>query len=277
MSSSRSGNESSSSAGEGASPVAAAPVSSVVAPARRVNRRFAAHLDHVQAQNARRQRRFWGIVALGTAGFGTAITIGWWNELPYLCLALLGAAAGFGGRAAFLYRGYRAQSRRDARLRALVQNGTVVDAYLIQACSALFRPQDEALPSLVLFTFQPEVAAEPEYLRHLARRVFSLKSTRQPDVDGRFVAGLTTEERGVPGRRRQLPLSFTDGSVIYCADLWVQPAHLKGGCLEGNVLHCIAEPGATGGVELVPWWLLSDPDRSSSVLEQEGAAGNRRG
>lgn len=188
-----------------------------------------------------------------TGYFGVA-----WPLLPVgLVLALRGILA--------LSRTRRAARQYD-RLRGIALQGVPVTAYLVQANEALFRTGAESpLPALVLFSFEPDVDSDRDYMRTLARTVYRLKNSVQPDPDGRYVAHLTTDERPVTDRRRLLPLSFTDGSVIYCADIWLRRSDLRGGCLASNQLSCLAEPGENGGIELVPASLLPAPQQSTRM------------
>lgn len=275
MSSSRSNESSSSAEGAAASPSGSG--TTFAAASRRLNRRFTAYLDESFLRQARRRaRRAAGLGGLAAALAGLAAYAAQAGQAEYWPLLLIASVL----TACATALGVRGQirDRREMRhVREVVQGGVPVNAFLVQANSALFKPQNAPLPCLVLLCFQPEVSSDIAYMRHLARRVYALKNTRQPDLDGRFVAGVTTNERAVPNRRRSLPLSFTDGSIVYCADLWVRPSYLKGACLQGDILPCIAEPGASGGIEIVPWWLLSDTEKplaaaSSSFGAESGIA-----
>ncbi|MBC8104484.1 MAG: hypothetical protein H7Z41_18060 [Cytophagales bacterium] len=234
---------------------------------RRLNRRFTAYLDQGFQRKMRQQRRALLGVGFVVSAISVLVALAAAQGLRELWVALVvsGALIGLGGTAAL--RSLLRWRQRMQRRRTVIQTGIPVNAFLVQANSALLQPQNQTLPCLVLISFQPEVSSELEYLQSLAQRVYALKNTCPDDPDGQYVAGLTTDERAVPGRRRPLPHSFTDGSVIYCADLWVSPGDLQGSRLQKHVLPCIAEPGPVGEIELVPWWLLSEPEKSVSPTE----------
>lgn len=135
-----------------------------------------------------------------------------------------------------------AQARRLAeQVRWIGEAGERVTGYIVRAHEGLYRPGSRVLSCQVLLSFQPEVARDRDYMHHLAQRWAEQTSDR---------------ERPVRYRRRRLPLSITDGSTIYCCDLFISPALLTSGYLTGSMLPCLAEPGESGGIELVPYWLL---------------------
>lgn len=244
---------------------AAASGTTFAAASRRLNRRFTAYLDQTFARRLRRRRIALAAFGAVSVCLGCAAAFAAFKDRTDLWPILLTACLLLAVWVAFSMRSVLRGRQELRRLRNVAQGGIPVNAFLIQASSSLFAPQTDTLPCLVLVSFQPEVASDLEYMRSLARRVFSMKNTHQPDPDGRYIASLPTDERAVPYRRRLLPYSFTDGSTIYCADLWLRPSFLKGGCLQDNILPCLAEPGPSGGIELIPWWLLSDTDKPSTT------------
>jgi hypothetical protein len=155
-------------------------------------------------------------------------------------------------------RSIRKKSAPDVR-RKLAETGIPVWGVLVQANQMLFQPGDTDLPCLVLFSFEP-LGGQIATMQRLAHRVFAFKGTQQTDPDLAYIANLTTDERAYRYRRRQLPLSFTGGATIYCADLFVQRSCLASGYLMGRVLPCLAEPGDSGVLELLPWWMASPQD-----------------
>ncbi|MES2459767.1 MAG: hypothetical protein V4671_04230 [Armatimonadota bacterium] len=234
---------------------------SLASASHRLNRRFTAYVDQVFERQMRQRRRLLLAVSIIVMVLFALIAFAVLQRMqdlwaPFLIAGLLIAAwATRGIQGLFRWR------QRTQQMRAVIQTGTPVNAFLVQANGALLHAQRQTLPCLVLISFQPEVSGEIDYMQSLARRVYALKNTQPTDADSQFVAGLTTNERAVPGRRRLLPLSFTDGSTIYCADLLVRPDYLQGSHIQSDILPCIAEPGLGGGIELVPWWLLQEPEK----------------
>jgi len=124
------------------------------------------------------------------------------------------------------------------RTRRIVSNGHVVVACVVRAHPDLYRDSGGPTRCEVVFSFDPDVAAEPDYLRHIARRL----ATCYP---GKRSAG-----------RQCVPESLTDGSAIYCSELVVAPEYLLDTDIVTGLFTCMAEPGSDGGIELVPYWLL---------------------
>lgn len=135
----------------------------------------------------------------------------------------------------------RCDGKHSKRVREIIVQGQRVNGYLVRASDALYRPGSTVQPCQVLISFQPEVAGDREYMQHLAQRWAEQTSSR---------------ERRLRSRRRKLPLSLTDGSPVYCCDLFVHPSLLASGYLTSSILPCLAEFGDEGGIELVPYWLL---------------------
>jgi hypothetical protein len=223
-----------------------------------VNERFAAYLDQLRAPL---RRGGWfaafgigSVVAGASAGIAVALWYGltWaWSLIPVLLfLALRGVDS----------MKQRAKAReRIEQVRTVADGGLPVQAYVVRsdAWSGDVPPGADTIPCLVLFSFQTEVGEDAEYMRYLAERVQTMQGTYQEDVERRYIAALA-EGAPVRYRRRRLPYSFTDGSIVYCADLWVKRAYLRGGSLRRGPLSCLAEPGEIGGIELVPAWLLTE-------------------
>ncbi|MFM7322939.1 MAG: hypothetical protein ACKO5K_15680 [Armatimonadota bacterium] len=136
-----------------------------------------------------------------------------------------------------LVRAFRLR-RAWERTRQVVSSGQTVTACVVRAHPDLYKETSKPARCEVVFSFDPDVGADPDYLRHLARRL----AARLP-------------ESNVRGRTR-LPDELTDGSVVYRAELTVAPEYLLHSHLATGLLTCMAEPGARGGIELVPYWLL---------------------
>lgn len=179
---------------------------------------------------------FVGVALLLAAATGLALSHDLLLAGPFVPMAGLLGHHGV-GRARLVWR-----SRQGwKRARRIAVGGSPVTCCVVRAHEDLYRCGTVPLPCQVLFCFDPDVNAEPEYLRHLARR---------------WSARLPGRERFLVGRRQRLPDELTDGYAVYCADLMVAPAYLVRGHLSTGLLTCVAEPGATGGIELVPYWLL---------------------
>ncbi len=220
--------------------------------------RYATYLDYAFSPESHRGR-YAVAVALLVLGLGVGVGSGW-LALHWHPTAWAGMVAGalIAGRALTLMHGMVRRAQLYGRRKQITRKGELVKGYVVQCSPALLRPGAEAaLPCRVLFSFQPEVGGDGQYLRYLATRVAELKNKLpRGDMDKQYIAVLASETTASANRRYLLPLSFTDGSAVYLADLFVSRAHLPGGYLHTDALPCLAEAGATGGIEMIPEWLL---------------------
>ena len=226
-----------------------------------LNARFVQYLDRLYPARALWHSRLYALVgaglSLGLVAGGVALGS---PAFAWLVLPILAAAA---VRLVWDGRQIRNTQERLTRQRQIAASGMPVTGYLVEADETLLSPGADDLPCLVLFSFQPEVGNDLGYMGYIARRVQSLKGTFPADPDSQYVASLTAPIPPEMHRRRPLPPSFTDGSTVYCADLWVRRAYLKTGCLTSTRLPCLAEASEGGGIELIPVWLL--PDRPANA------------
>ncbi|MBB6052516.1 hypothetical protein [Armatimonas rosea] len=205
-----------------------------------LNDRFLTFLD--DEKHVPDRRPVWGMLAIVGGlltlllGVATALL---WRRLFAAPLFPLGIWLGCWGCWQLLTR------QRDRwlarRVREIAETGQRVNGYLVRASDSLYRPGSQAQPCQVLISFQNEVASDAEYMQYLAQR---------------WAEKTPSRERRRRYRRVKLPHSLTDGSTVYCCDLFVHPGLLASGYLTSSVLPCLAEPGDQGGLELVPYWLL---------------------
>ncbi len=133
-----------------------------------------------------------------------------------------------------------ARERRSKRqTREVVSRGVPASVHVVWADEKLERPGVEKRFCLALLTFDTDAARDGDWLRYVARR-----------------SGDLVPHRPRRGRRKRLPMSRTDGYAVYLVDLEVAPGYLAEGYLTGSPLPCLAEPGAVGGIELIPYWLI---------------------
>ncbi len=156
------------------------------------------------------------------------------------------------------------KGRSRGRLLSLAKSGIPVWVVLVQANSLLFEPGEFDMPCEVLFSFEP-AGGKTDYLSRLAESMYDLKDAPQSDPDLRYVSGLVTDEKAVKYRRRRLPVSFTGGPIVYCADLVIIRSNLAVGFIQARVLPCLAEPGEEGALELLHWRLMTRKDIPSTL------------
>ena len=232
--------------------------------------RYAAYLDYAFSPETHR-RRYALTVSLLIIGIGAIAGCAWYAQ-TWHPTAWAGVAVGLliTGRALMLMHTMVRRAQLYGRRKQIARKGELVIGYVVQCASALQRPGSEAaLPCRVLFSFQSEVGADGRYMRYLANRVAEMKDKLpRGDMDKQYIAALASETTASANRRYLLPLSFTDGSAVYLADLFVSRAHLPGGYLHDHALPCLAEAGPTGGIEMMPEWLL-EPKTARTVPEPE--------
>lgn len=226
--------------------------------------RYAAFLDYAFSPETHRKRY---ALAVALLVLGVAVTVGsvYLVDRGYLT-AWAGAVAGIliAGRAMTLMHAMVRRAQLYGRRKQVARKGELVTAYVVHCPTDLLRPgKEHSLPCRVVFSFQSEVGEDTRYMRYIATHVAELKDKLpRGDMDKQYIAALASEAQTRRNRRYLLPLSFTDGSAIYLADLLVSRAHLPGGYLHTDALPCLAEPGPTGGLEMMPEWLL-DPKKNS--------------
>jgi hypothetical protein len=143
-----------------------------------------------------------------------------------------------------------------------------VFAVLVAVNEEMLRPGRFTMLCLTLVSFEP-VGADIVYMSELAHAIFAMQGAPQSDRDLRYVAGLSTDRKSAKYRRRKLPVSFTGGPTVYCAELVIDRDRLPQGYITENVLSCIAVPGNKGALELLPWQLAyngsRDPDADTAL------------
>lgn len=216
-----------------------------------LNERFLAFLEEGTAPPPSRSWRGPLAVVAGALLLGTAFVVA--SNVRRLYAAPL-----FSLGAWMLLRGLYSmvrtvlQKRLAERVRQTVARGQRVNAFIVRAPDGLYRPGSIVRPCQVLISFQPEVSGDRKYMEYLCRRW----------------AGQIRDREGYRrNRRARLPRRLTDGSTVYCCDLYIHPALLASGYLTSSVLPCIAEEGAQGGIELVPYWLLFPYDPAMADAE----------
>jgi hypothetical protein len=225
-----------------------------------LKRRYFAYLNHQHPHHDPNYKL--GLAALiGGALLLVLVAIFLVLDNPYFLYmtALVGAV--------ILFKGFHivAQHKQEKShlddVRMVVRRGLPVTGYLLWAHDDLYKEGGvtNALPCRVLFTTDPALESDPEYMRHLVRKVFALSDTLPDDREMRQISRLTTDTTHIHYRRLRIPLAMTDGAPVYAADLWVERGFLPEGYLLGETLPCFAEPGPVGGIELVPYWLLTGP------------------
>lgn len=159
---------------------------------------------------------------------------------------------------------YGVRKQRYHMKLSLAQTGVPVWVTLIQANEALFRKgaKGQVLPCLVVLAFDPRLEQNEEWIFTLARRITALQrfpTPAPPDLAAVTSIVKANENRAEFHRRQRLPPSFTGvASPVYAADLFIKRADLPAGMLTQARLPCIAQPGESGMIELLPWKIVQD-------------------
>jgi hypothetical protein len=143
------------------------------------------------------------------------------------------------------------QRAKDRITKITARGGEETDAAVVVANQKLFEPGDDDLGCLVVVSFHPD--ADASYLRELAKYMSNLRGKEFPrDADKHVLAKMASEDRFVRYRRRELPLSMTDGVPVYLCDLLVHRPFLPTKAITNRILVIAAERGRRGWVELLP-------------------------
>jgi hypothetical protein len=159
--------------------------------------------------------------------------------------------------------------------REFAERAQAVAAFPLMVNGMLRAPGSKIAPGLVLITFDPN--ARTQLMADLAMSVASAGaegnlaqswSSAQRD----FTAQLMEDEDFKPFRRRGIPSDMTGGlNAVSACDLMIDPALLPGGFLgdECPILPCLAEPGDSGRILLLPHWLVDDRPTSRSAGQRD--------
>lgn len=145
--------------------------------------------------------------------------------------------------------------QRDPVQTQLAEQGRLVIAFIAMANSSLMSPGQGDAPCLALFVFE-EQEGDANFLIALVDRLMALKGTAPSEPEEREAAVLVNDEAYVPYRRRRIPLGLTGGRTVYAVDLRIRRDRLPNGCLEMPILPCLAMPGDSGAIEMLPWQIL---------------------
>jgi hypothetical protein len=151
------------------------------------------------------------------------------------------------------------QARADlAESRRFAEAAVPVMAYPLMVHRSLRSPGNEPAAGLVIVSFDPA----GESLQFMSDLALAISSGGSPDwapADRAFCGALMGDEQYVPFRRRQIPVSATGGPVVYACDLSISPLLLPGRHVSNEMplLPCMAEPGPSGRICQVPYWLIT--------------------
>ncbi len=126
----------------------------------------------------------------------------------------------------------------------------------------LTRPGSVA-PGLFVGSFDPDAQESFELLGTTTDAIDEIACREPKNADERKVVELLSDMEFQPSRRRLLPMSITNGKPVYAFDLQVPMDALPNGELPPFLL-CMAEPGPTGQIAVVPWTIAADAIAAAS-------------
>jgi hypothetical protein len=160
------------------------------------------------------------------------------------------------------------------RARKFGRRAVAVVAYPLMVNSTLRIPGAQRAPGLVVTAFDAVAQRDLGFMTRLAESL-----SRGGGAEGeagkwskeqrRFAEELMADEEYRPFRRRQVPLGMTRDHTVYACDLLIEPDMLPGGFLSDDylLLPCMAEPGETGLIFLLPYWMAGAPDEPATAAQ----------
>jgi hypothetical protein len=162
------------------------------------------------------------------------------------------------------------------RAREFARRATPVIAYPLMVSSVLRSTTPSRATGLVITTF--ELPAHQD-LRFMARLAESLSRGNSTEGEaGRWskeqrssAEALMANEDYRPFRRRKIPQDMTREHSVYACDLFIEPEMLPGGRLSDEyvLFPCMAEPGDSGLIFLLPYWMANAPDKPATAAQVE--------
>ena len=125
----------------------------------------------------------------------------------------------------------------------------------VQANHTLYAAGAKSAAAMVAFSFDPGVS--PLKLQEAAEMIFDLKSsdTLNPVLAAAAAGPRASDAFWFYHRRFRIPPELTEGRVIYAGDVWINRPFLRDGYFSPRtprLIPVLAQPGDTGGVELIP-------------------------
>lgn len=174
----------------------------------------------------------------------------------FLCLTIVGIPAAIGivigrwiryARASRVYQ----QAFRQAAIAEPIMT------YALMADSMLRQVRNYTAPGLVIGTFRRDLSHQ--YFVDLAKLLYEISTSSPTTDDERFVVQLFRDEYYHRDRRRLLPMGLTGGVEVYAFDLMINNSNLPRQIFESVLLPCMATPGPSGIICMIPWAMTGNP------------------
>ena len=155
------------------------------------------------------------------------------------------------------WRKIRTGDARTKRLRnryhQLAENGEVIFTYVIVANSDLKYREGASAPALVAANFKD--GKDDLKIMEMRDRFADAALGVSEDQE---LSGLLGDLDYTFGRRRCIPPQFTEGVEVTAFDLQIIGDYLPTRKLQIEAIPCIAEPGQTGLICMIPFKLIED-------------------
>ncbi len=171
----------------------------------------------------------------------------------------------------FLYKLITRRRRKLKRCREAALRSQCIPAYVVIANTMLLHTKGAVAPALVVGSFEPESESLHAALMKTAlllMEAYGYEGPPKPEIAA--VASIMAEDSFREGHRDLVPREVTDGHEIYAFNIMLNADHWGGDELEIPQFPCMAEPGESGAIRMVPHWLwemTSDPPEAKGWAE----------
>jgi hypothetical protein len=171
-----------------------------------------------------------------------------------MILSVAGIAVGLGLIASARLSG-RKRNRIRQELISAAERSVPVMAYPLMANEALMRRKGTVAPALMIGTFETGVGYEE--MAGLARKMLTVDHQKASNESTATVNKMFEDVTYAHGRRRAVPEDLTGGRRVYAFDLMMIGDYLPTDTLEFPLVPCLAEPGESGTIQMLPWWIVA--------------------
>ena len=149
-------------------------------------------------------------------------------------------------------------NRKRKRIRqemiSAAERSVPVMTYPVMANRVLMQQKGTVAPALTIATFDVDVTLEE--MTTLAKIMIMISHQDVSHESKVAVIKMFEDVDYTPGRRRIVPEDVTGGRRVYALDLMVISDYLPTDTLKVPLIPCMAEPGDTGTIQMLPWWIV---------------------
>jgi len=149
----------------------------------------------------------------------------------------------------------RKRKRIRQELIAAAERSVPVMAYPIMVNQMLLTRKGAVAPALTIASFEPDV--KNDEMAEIVGKLRMIAFAEASYESKRAVLKMLKDEEYTPGRRRAIPDDLTGGRRVYAFDLMMFGDYLPTDTLKVPLVPCLAEPGESGTIQMVPWWIVA--------------------